>query len=346
MRKSWLFLTIMTLLLRSNGALALVDIQGKDKIEVGSWGELKNAVADSGNAGKVIVLTGNITADVNNPIDAVGGAGIIIDGGGFTITGQEGYKNGQFINFDSKDKTDLIIQNVNFEGFGVVPTGGDYAWGGVIYNYGSLGDIEGNFDNSYASGSSDAEGGAIYNSGSGAKIGDITGDFSGNYVKGGRDAQGGAISNNSSGAIIGNITGDFSGNSVQGNFFAEGGAVYNSWGTIGNINGDFTGNYVRSEDGTAYGGAVSGYGGKIGNITGDFSGNYAKSENDYAYGGAIISREIFSVTMLNLKIAMHEAGRFIIIMQPSAILRGILRITMRNLKMILPLAGRFIIVVR
>ena len=75
--------------------MALVDISGKDKVEVSSWSELKAAVADAGNEGKVIVLTGDIKADVNNPIDTVGGAGIIIDGGGFTITGQEGSSDGQ-----------------------------------------------------------------------------------------------------------------------------------------------------------------------------------------------------------------------------------------------------------
>ena len=106
------FLLGFSLMLGVAPAWADVDISGKEKVEVGSWGELKAAIEDSQNAGKVIVLTGNIQADKNNPIIGVGGSGIIIDGGGFTITGQEGPSNGQFINFDKSDTTDLIVQNV------------------------------------------------------------------------------------------------------------------------------------------------------------------------------------------------------------------------------------------
>ena len=100
------------LVLSAGLAEANVDISALDKVEVGSWGDLKDALADSDNAGKAIVLTGNITADANNPIDTVVGSGIVIDGGGFTITGQDGTSKGQFIQFDSSDTTDLIIQNV------------------------------------------------------------------------------------------------------------------------------------------------------------------------------------------------------------------------------------------
>ena len=320
MRKSWLFLTIMTLLLRSNGALALVDISGKDKVEVGSWSELKAAVADSANAGKVIVLNGDITADADNPITSLGGAGIIIDGNGHTITGQTGSNYGQFINFDSSDKTDLIIQNVNFEGFGGVRNDYHAIYGGVIYNYfGKIGDIEANFSNNFVkheqegqsayggaiynntngitnkdaeignitgnftgnyAQASSAYGGAITNTGDG-KIGNITGDFITNYVQAGNDASGGAIDN---WGTIGNIMGDFSGNYAQAGTYARGGAIYNSE-TIGNINGDFTNNYAQSEKSSAYGGAIYNYG-TIGDITGDFSGNSAQAET-YARGGAI-----------------------------------------------------------
>ena len=48
-------------------AWADVDISQMQKVEVGSWGELKAAVEDSQNAGKVIVLTKDIQADKNNP---------------------------------------------------------------------------------------------------------------------------------------------------------------------------------------------------------------------------------------------------------------------------------------
>ena len=308
---------VLSLLLWSNGALALVDISGKDKVEVGSWGELKNAVADSANAGKVIVLKDNITADMDNPIDMVGGAGIIIDGGGHTIIGQEGSKNGQFINFDSSDKTDLIIQNVNFEGFSNVQSGSADARGGVIYNRGyygsqvSLDDIIGDFEGNYAkSENASADGGAIYNSSS-STIGDIKGDFSGNYAQAETNAQGGAIYN---GGTIGDIIGDFTNNFSQSDTSASpGGAILNV-GNIGNIIGDFisnhtlsvssnaqggaidshlfissiignfTNNYAQASS-SAYGGAISNYG-TIGDITGDFSGNYAQA-GTYAQGGAV-----------------------------------------------------------
>ena len=154
-------------------AWADVDISGKEKVEVGSWGELKAAVEDSQNAGKVIVLTGDIQADKNNPIDTVAGAGIIIDGGGFTITGQEGTSDGQFINFGSEDKTDLIIQNVKLEGFGNVRTGSYYARGGAIYNLGTMILTNSSFYDNYVQtgamrDSNEGQltfGGAIYNEG-------------------------------------------------------------------------------------------------------------------------------------------------------------------------------------
>ena len=73
--------------------------------------------------------------------------------GGFTITGQEGPSNGQFINFDKSDTTDLIVQNVKLEGFGNVRTGSSYAYGGAIYNGGTIGDISGDFTDNYVQGS-------------------------------------------------------------------------------------------------------------------------------------------------------------------------------------------------
>ena len=262
-------------------AWADVDISGKERVEVGTWSELKAAVEDSQNAGKVIVLTGNIQADKNNPIATVAGAGIIIDGGGFTITGQEGSSNGQFIYFKS-DTTDLIIQNVKIEGFGNVQTGGyDFAYGGAIYNdKGTIGDISGDFSGNYVQGKY-ANGGAIYNYRS---IGDITGDFSKNYAKSDSgSAIGGAIYNFE--GIIGGITGDFSGNYAKSDSGSDyGGAIYNN-GTIGDISGDFSNNYAKSDLGSAYGGAIYTHG-TIGDITGNFEGNYAQGQYA-AYGGAI-----------------------------------------------------------
>ena len=261
----------------------VVDISGKEKVEVGTWAALKTAVEDSQNAGKVIVLTQDITADKNSPITSVGGDGIIIDGGGHTITGQEGSSDGQFINFDDKDKTDLIIQNVKIEGFGNVQVRSDkLSTGAVIGNKGTIGNISGDFSGNFAQGSySAAYGGAIYNTGT---IGDITGDFSGNFAQSGYyDALGGAIYNYSN-AIIGNIVGDFSNNYAQGFSSAYGGAIYNT-GTIGNISGAFTGNYAQGSS-SAYGGAIYNTG-TINDITGNFSGNFAQFGFYDAYGGAI-----------------------------------------------------------
>ena len=309
-------LAILAAMLGYAPAWADVDISGKEKIEVGTWGELKAAVESSANAGKVIVLTGDIIADVNTPITSVGGEGIIIDGGGHTITGQEGTSDGQLIKFNYSDTTDLIIQNVNLKGFGVKSS---YAYGGAIYNdRGTIGDISGDFEgNSAQLTSSTARGGAIYNSGgtignisgdfegnsaqstsftayggaifNGGTIGDISGDFEGNSAQSdSSSAYGGAIYNN--GGTIGNISGDFTSNSAQGSSYAYGGAIYNS-DTIGDISGNFTSNSAQSTSSTAYGGAIfnSSSSARIENIIGNFSNNYVKSSSS-AYGGAIYNR--------------------------------------------------------
>ena len=289
------------------GAKQWVDISTLDKVEVGSWGELKDALADSDNAGKAIVLTGNITAEADNPIDTVAGSGMVIDGNGFTITGKDGTSGyGQFIGFDSSDKTDLVIQNVKLENFGNVPSSGS-ASGGAIYNKGTIGDISGDFNANYAKSVNYAYGGAIYNSGeigdisgdysdnsaqletgsanggaiySRGTIGDISGDFSGNYAKlETGSAYGGAIYNS---GTIGDISGDFSGNYAQSNGYAYGGAIYNR-GTIGDISGDFSDNFAQGS--FAYGGAIYNID-TIGDISGDFSANHAQSEKSIAYGGA------------------------------------------------------------
>ena len=163
---------------------------------------------------------------------------------------------------------------------------GTYALGGAIYNWnGTIGDIIGDFIGNYAQGSW-ADGGAIYNYGT---IGNITGDFIGNYAKSSSsEAYGGAIYNSSK---IGNITGDFIGNYAQASSWAYGGAIYNyNYSTIGNITGDFIGNYAQASSSSARGGAIcNDYNSTIGNITGDFIGNYAQSSSSSAAGGAIFN---------------------------------------------------------
>ena len=294
-RKICIGAMMLGLMLNGASAWADVDISGKEKIEVGTWADLKTAVESSANAGKVIVLTANIQADVNTPITSVGGEGIIIDGGGHTITGQEGTSYGQLIKFDYSE-TDLIIQNVNLKGF--VAKTSSYAYGGAIYNGGTIGDISGDFTNNSAQGSSFAKGGAINNSGT---IGDISGDFEGNYAQStgtssSSSANGGAIYNNGSSARIENIIGNFEGNSAQSDSSsAKGGAIHNSGSSarIENIIGNFEGNYAKStgtsSSSSANGGAIYNSG-NIGDISGNFTSNSAQSDSSSASGGAIYNQ--------------------------------------------------------
>ena len=77
-RKICIGAMMLGLMLNGASAWADVDISGKEKIEVGTWADLKTAVESSANAGKVIVLTGDIQAEVDNPIKSVGGEGIML----------------------------------------------------------------------------------------------------------------------------------------------------------------------------------------------------------------------------------------------------------------------------
>ena len=160
---------------------------------------------------------------------------------------------------------------------------GSNAYGGAIYNKGTIEDITGDFTDNYAQGRT-AEGGAIYNYGTYSTIGDISGDFTDNYAESDSvSASGGAIYNYQ--GTIGDINGDFSNNYAQG-YYAYGGAIYNK-GTIGDITGDFSGNYAKSGSFYADGGAIYNYQGTIGDIIGNFENNYAQADSDFAYGGAI-----------------------------------------------------------
>ena len=175
----------------------------------------------------------------------------------------------------------------------------------MIDNYGSIGNITGdfieNYSDSYGSIYNDEKGtignitgdfignssfyevGAIANSGT---IGNITGDFIGNHAL----DSGGAIYNDSSStsSTIDNITGDFIGNCTSTySSPGRGGAIYNGEnGIIGNITGDFSGNYVDATEFFGMGGAIYNFG-TIGNITGDFIGNYTSTHFSLSQGGAI-----------------------------------------------------------
>ena len=187
---------------------------------------------------------------------------------------------------NNEDKSSETISGV-FVGQTTGSTSGTQ-YGGAIYNSGSnakLGDINADFVNNYTQTDSqyiETRGGAIYNEES--TIQNIVGDFIGNYAKTTRHAaaRGGAIYNAYQ-SVIGNITGDFIGNYVLGISSADGGAISNT-GTIGNITGNFCGNYSINYY-EAMGGAIANYN-NIAHITGDFIGNYAKG-SDIAMGGAI-----------------------------------------------------------
>lgn len=201
------------------------------------------------------------------------------------------------------NNSNALIDNIkgNYAGNTITCNGSCY--GGVLYNEGTVNNINANFiGNALISQTHQARGGAITNDN---KIGDITGDFIGNYAQGpgvitssnwGSGMFGGAILNYNN-ATIGNITGNFIGNHTDSTVAqSTGGAIYNGTNsTIGDIKGNFIGNYVVSSGTWAYGGAIENYG-KIGDITGDFIGNYSKTTgSSNVAGGTIFNRDTGSI---------------------------------------------------
>ena len=243
------------------------------------------------NKGTISKITGAfINNELNVTSSLTGGAKHLYtfaNGGAIANLGQIGDGTDGSVAIDA----DFIGNRVVSTGTGSYNSG--YAQGGAIYNQGSsasISSITGDFIGNYASGSSRASGGAIYNYDDygTAQIGSITGDFIGNYAFGSgsyTSADGGAIYNED--GTIGDITGDFIGNYASGSSGADGGAIFNRNSTIQSITGDFIGNYAAGK--YANGGAIYNYGfygtAQIGNITGDFIGNYASSFS--ANGGAI-----------------------------------------------------------
>ena len=140
--------------------------------------------------------------------------------------------------------------------------GGNGAYGGAIYNdnNSTISNINSDFVDNYvvivSTGTNDsyyAFGGAIYNAGT---VNEIAGNFTGNYsISLSSSTAGGAVYNDNN-SIIDNISGDFIGNYVVStSSCASGGAIYNI-GTLKNVSGNFTENYAKSETGTAQGGAI------------------------------------------------------------------------------------------
>ena len=160
------------------------------------------------------------------------------------------------------------------------------ASGGAIANLGGqarIGVVTGDFILNYIlqDDNSKAYGGAIYNSGT---MGNITGDFIKNNIEqAGGEGYGGAIYNN---GTLGTVTGDFVENFVKNNMAgkAYGGAIYNQ-GTMGYIAGSFIGNHAQTSAGEgtdAHGGAI--YTNSSLNFVADntsmvFSGNYISKDD-------------------------------------------------------------------
>ena len=141
-------------------------------------------------------------------------------------------------------------------------------------------------------GTSQEQGGAVYNNAFQMENVNIKGDFIRNRVEADGNAQGGAIAN--MWGSIGNIEGDFIGNYTYSKAGSQGGAIANVYSTMGNIKGNFIGNYAYSDNGDyVLGGAITNDGidkeAKIGNIEGNFAYNYARSINGWVRGGAIFN---------------------------------------------------------
>lgn len=181
------------------------------------------------------------------------------------------------------------------------------AYGGAIYNGGTINSINGVFIDNHTSSNSapvvsdrqtlPAAGGALANISGVLK--DLNAHFIGNYAisKNTTDyyIEGGALLNDNKGNIS-NIKGDFIGNYVSG-CNCDGGAIANIYNSnIGNITGDFIGNTAISNStnsamnnsGHAQGGAIYNFNNStIGNIKGNFIDNHVKGQN--AHGGAILN---------------------------------------------------------
>ena len=171
------------------------------------------------------------------------------------------------------------------------------AFGGAIYNQGTIGDINGNLTDNHAltaghSSYNKASGGAIYNLR--GTINNISSNFTNNSVQSYDEATGGAVFNYTDSytqSYINSIIGNFIGNyALSETSNAIGGTIYNDGerAYIGDITGDFISNYALAQDQKAFGGAIYNSG-IINNIAGGFSNNHAESPDSSTLGGAIFN---------------------------------------------------------
>lgn len=245
------------------------------------------------NQGEIGDIQGDFIRNSANGKYAWGGA--IYNDKVATIGNVYGDFVGNFVGGESSGGGAIInegkIGNLNSDFVANSAETSSYAAGGAIHNNdkGSIAGINGNFVDNHVKGAVQAYGGAIDNLlGS---IGDINGDFNNNQALSsdiGRynGAFGGAVSNQE--GYLNNINGNFYGNQASASIYAQGGAIFNSSGRIGNIKGDFVQNSAVSQSASAYGGAIYNEMASIEGIQGDFSENTVSAKLE-AFGGAIYS---------------------------------------------------------
>ena len=184
----------------------------------------------------------------------------------------------------------------------IIGATGAPAAGGAIYNQGgTIEELNATtLKNNYVSaalGGSIAQGGAIYNGGT--VNGGTIGEISGNYVESYGYAQGGAIYNDSTNFVLDGITGNITNNHATSEYGdTYGGAIYNKGGNLGKIlNDSISDNYIKcissssgNSNQTKVMGAAIYNTGTIENLsTKALKNNYAISNQYYGitYGGAI-----------------------------------------------------------
>ena len=252
-----------------------------------SGGRASGGAIDNNDKG---IITEGITANFKDNYAKSTGTGALARGGAVLNFGYIKHITGNFDgNYDESAGTGAIggaIANLygneaslgidkisgNYTNNHAEATGSGYAYGGAIYNTGTLGKIENSVfsKNSATAVSGGAYGGAIYNTGT---IGKVEED----------------------GTITGGIYADFIGNNATTtSVYARGGAIYND-GKIGAIEGNFVNNSIESLGSNGrynYGGAIYNQG-TIGSISGNFLNNSAKVNSDkLALGGAVFSQNV------------------------------------------------------
>ncbi len=172
--------------------------------------------------------------------------------------------------------------------------------GGVLYNNGEIGVIDGDFVQNSAKIEAKSGGqlagvidGGVVNNEKKGYIKQFAGDFVGNNAQA-ENVKGGVILNLGK---ISSIDSNFVANTIQADVQANGAAIQNNdeFADIRSISGSFVGNKALSKS-EAWGGAIDNAKGVIGEVTGEYNNNLAKAEGDgsWAIGGAISNQGVIS----------------------------------------------------